>query len=336
MHRLLTEKGMSVRYTEVPGEGHHFITPYKNANLMDQFLLWMLSCRKERGPKHVTFVTYWLRHNKSYWVQVDQMQRYGSPCRIDARVADGNTRLDATTENVRAFSLGPITGTQTIDVRIDHQELGRLDLTNRQSFVRNKAGWQVGGSNTAGEKRWGRSGPISDLFFDNVIYVGGSTGSSDENHFTQSVASFMEAEFRRTNGGVHRGGIPGENSANQRVARDTELSDEEARGNQLILCGTDKTNALVGKYLRQLPLRFGEKSLELGGLRFAGDNVSVFAVFPHPENEARCLAIHGGVSPDAIVFGSHLHTLLLPDYIVYDRARVLAWGFWDNEWKPSK
>jgi pimeloyl-ACP methyl ester carboxylesterase len=336
MHRLLTAQGFPVKYTEVPGEGHHFITPFKNVELMDQYLLWMLSCRKERNPSHVTLVTYWLRHNQSYWVEVDQLRRYGKRSRVDARISDDLTMLQAATENVRSLSLGPIPNARAVQLRLDDQEMGAFDLTRKQTVHWSQAGWNRGARDVSLEKRPGRSGPLSDLFFENVIYVGGSTGSGDENYFTQTIAGFMEAEFRRTNGGVHRGGIPGENSAVQRVALDKELTEDEARGSQLILFGTERTNALVARYIDRLPLKFGDKSLELDGKTFAGDDVALFALFPHPDNPERCLAIHGGVSPDAIVYGSHLNQLLAPDYLVYNRGQILAWGFWNNEWKMDR
>ncbi len=61
---------------------------------------------------------------------------------------------------------------------------------------------------------------------------------------------------------------------------------------------------------------------------------SAFAVFPHPENPERYVAVHGGSSAsDAIAFGTHIDMGLCPDYLVYSRAEILGWGFWDNEWK---
>ena len=336
MNRLLSEKGFATKYTEVSGEGHHFITPRKNTELMDQYLLWMLAQKKERQPKHLSLVTHWLRHNKSYWIEVSQLQQYGKRVQINAEISSDGKQLTATTENARAFSLGPIQDIQRIDLRIDGQDLGAINLSKKHAFHRTDSGWELGARDLALEKRPGRSGPISDLFFENVIYVGGTTGSSDENYFTQGIANFMEAEFRRSNGGFHRGGINGENSAAQRIATDIELSGEDAKQNQLILFGTDKTNALIGKYIDKLPLKFGKNSLQLSGATYTGDDVAVFAIFPHPGNLERCLAIHGGVSPDAIVYGSHLHELMLPDYIVYDRSQVLAWGFWNNQWGIAK
>ena len=71
----------------------------------------------------------------------------------------------------------------------------------------------------------------------------------------------------------------------------------------------------------------------MGDRSYSGEQVAVFAVFPHPDNPARYIAVTGGVTPDAITYGSHLSFQLLPDYVVFDRGKMLDWGFWDNAWK---
>ncbi len=43
--------------------------------------------------------------------------------------------------------------------------------------------------------------------------------------------------------------------------------------------------------------------------------------------------MHGGVTPDAVTWGSHLDMNLLPDYLVYAGGELLDWGFWDSDWK---
>ena len=59
----------------------------------------------------------------------------------------------------------------------------------------------------------------------------------------------------------------------------------------------------------------------------------MFAVFPHPDNPGRYIAVHGGITPDALCWGNYLNLQLLPDYLVYEGGKMLDWGFWDNAWK---
>jgi len=114
-----------------------------------------------------------------------------------------------------------------------------------------------------------------------------------------------------------------------------ELTAETRRNGNLLLYGTPRTNAVLALFEDRLPLRFEDGAIRLGDKTFRGKAAAVFAVFPHPENPARCVAVHGGLTPDAIAWGSHLHMHLLPDYIAYDGGLLLDWGFWDSEWKPQ-
>ena len=75
--------------------------------------------------------------------------------------------------------------------------------------------------------------------------------------------------------------------------------------------------------------------IRIGGKTYAGDQTTVFAALPHPENPNRCVAVHGGVTADAITYGSHIDLGLLPDYIIYSGGEVLDWGFWGNDWKAQ-
>ena len=66
---------------------------------------------------------------------------------------------------------------------------------------------------------------------------------------------------------------------------------------------------------------------------YTADKAAFFAVFPHPENPDRYVAVHGSITPDAIIGGSHLGKMLLPDYIVYFNGELLDWGFWNSQWR---
>ena len=161
----------------------------------------------------------------------------------------------------------------------------------------------------------------------------GTAGTREETFFNNWVASDARGYYRSRNGGVHRGGIMGENSVDLPLVNDVDVDGVSARTNNLLLYGTPSTNRLLARYGDRVPVAFGRNELQLAGRSFTADGVAVFAIFPHPENPDRCIAVHGGSTPDAICWGSHLDMHLLPDYLVYARGEVLEWGFWNNEWK---
>ena len=132
--------------------------------------------------------------------------------------------------------------------------------------------------------------------------------------------------------GVHRGGILGENSIELAVVSDGDLNEDDLLDNNLILYGTHASNAILAQFAGDLPLAFERAAIRLSEKSYASEYVAVFAVFPHPKNPDRYVAVHGGVTPDAHSWGSHLGMQLLPDYLVYAKDKVLDWGFFDNDW----
>ena len=331
MARLLEKKGFSHQYTEVPATGHGCRTP----EIWEKVILWLLQQKKTRSPDHVCLVTYELRHNRSYWVSIDQLERYAERAKLDARRTDDG-RVAVTTENVRTLSLGPIADADSVQVTIDEQEVAEADLTRRAQFRREPDGaWRSGEFDVSHQKHHGCSGPIGDLFRENLILVPGTLGSDEETFFLGNVAGNARRYFRGRNGGVHRGGIMGENNVDLPLVPDSRLLDELCTENNLLLYGTYSTNSVLKRFEGRLPLEFAETSITVAGKTFEGERVAVFAVFPHPENPDRYVAVHGGVTPDAVTWGSHLDMQLLPDYIAYNGGELLGWGFFDNRWKAQ-
>jgi len=328
MAGLLAKKGIAHTYTEVPRTGHGCRTP----DIWKQVIPWLLDQRKQDSPSHVSLVTSGLRHNRSYWVEIDQLAHYGASGEVDAR--RGGERLTVRTEGVRTLSLGPIEEGTALEVIIDGQALGRLNLGRRQSFRRHQSGtWETGTFALRAEKRHQSSGPIGDLFYDGLLLVPGTSGSEEECFYNDWVAGHATGYFSSRNGGVHRGGIMGDNTVELPVVRDVDLRDDDRDGNNLLLYGTPSTNAVLRQFEGQLPLAFEGDAIRLADNLYRGERTAVCAVFPHPHNPQRYVAVHGGTAPDAICWGSHLDMQLLPDYLVYSEGEVLDWGFWDNNWQ---
>jgi pimeloyl-ACP methyl ester carboxylesterase len=329
MVSLLADHGLSHRYTELPKTGHGGC---RDPQLYEKIILWLLDQEKPNAPEHVSLTTYGLRHNESYWLIIDQLGRYRERGLIDGEFLDD--QLLVSTTNIRTFSLGPVDHHSSTDLIIDGLSVGRFDLGARQSFRKHDDGtWELGTFDVTGHKRHSSSGPISDLFFDRTILVAGTSGSDESTFFNRWVASNAASYFKQRNGGVHRGGILGENSVDLAIIDDADLSQDDITNNNLLLYGTHESNSVIGRFRDQLPLRFQDKHIELAGKTYDADGVSVLAVFPHPLNPNRYVAIHGGVTPDAVTWGSHLDMELLPDYIVYSGGEVLDWGFWGNDWR---
>jgi len=331
MARLLEDKGFDCKYTEVPKTGHGC----KKPEIWEGVIHWLLQQEKAQTPNHVSLATFELRHNRSYWVSIDQLQLYGDRALVDANLLD-RSEVQVRTENVRTLSLGPVPDAAAVSVMVDGQAVARADLIHRAAFRRDASGkWSLAELDLSREKHHSSSGPIGDLFHDNLILVPGTSGSDAETFFLDNVSRNAKRFYQSRNGGVHRGGIMGDNNVDLPIIPDSDLSEDNRKQNNLLLYGTYSTNSILKLYEGRLPLEFHEKSIDVCDKTFSGDRAAVFAIFPHNENPDRCIAVHGGVTPDAVTWGSHLDMQLLPDYIAYSGGDLLAWGFWNNHWKSQ-
>ena len=89
-------------------------------------------------PDHVKFATYTLRHNKSYWAVIEQLEYYGERGMIDAEFIKPD-RLIVRTENIKTFSLGPVQDRTSIRLNIEGQVLTEVDLNETMKVSGNLA-----------------------------------------------------------------------------------------------------------------------------------------------------------------------------------------------------
>jgi pimeloyl-ACP methyl ester carboxylesterase len=353
MDRKLTEAGIPHVYIEIPKTGHNA----RREALWKETVPWLLRQKRVKEPDRVTLTVHTLRHNRSHWVEVEQQAASGKPSWVEASVERAGKKARAITSNVRRLVLGPIRGGSSLDLEIDGSTLRGIDLTAPQRFQSAVDGsWsRTGGAIPAAEKRPGLSGPFGDIFIAPTLIIYGDSGSEAESEFNRSMAVNAAQLFSQTNGGLHRGGIQGDNAVLLPVITDKQALDvmqsraasapalakgvtvsaELLSRSNLFFVGGVSSNAALARIAGALPIAFSEKKLALAGRTYQGDHLALYAVFPHPDGR-RYAAILAGGEPDAISWGSHVGLQLLPDYLVFDHDRVVDWGFWSNGWRAAE
>lgn len=335
--RTMAEKfqacGLNFQYFELKGRGHNAFD--SNADYFKENLVWLISQNKVSNPARIKLVCHELRYNKNYFIRIEQLEKYGTPGFVDAEVGYNNL-LNITTRNIRALSIEPLPKLEKITITIDNQKLESVELRQRNTLmIKNNSSWEISPSETihAKEKRHGASGPFGDIFYERSAVIYGTNGDEASNHIMREMGNNAVGFYNLWNGGVHRGVIKGEAEIPIPILKDNEVTDKIKQNYNLFLIGTPQNNAVFKEYNARLPIEFKTDELNLGGKTFRGKDVAVIAVFPHPDNPNRYVAILGGVSFDAISWASHLNLALLPDYLVFDRDEVLEWGFFDNNWR---
>ena len=109
MAKKLDALGYTYEYTEVPEIGHGCQTP----EILRQITAWLLAQKKERYPEQISLVTYSLRHNRSYWTAIDQLEVYGQRGLVEAELTGSVLRVQ--TENIQTLSIGTVDAHPPVD-----------------------------------------------------------------------------------------------------------------------------------------------------------------------------------------------------------------------------
>ena len=78
------------------------------------------------------------------------------------------------------------------------------------------------------------------------------------------------------NGGVHRGGIMGDNAVQLPIIPDVELTEDLLQANNLLLYGVYDSNAILSQFEGKLPLTFEGKTIDLSDKSYTADGSGGF------------------------------------------------------------
>ncbi len=332
MARRFDQLGIAYEFTVVPECGHGCM----GEEQLRSVIPWLCQQRLSQHPERVRLIAHTLRHSRSFWLSIDAFDTYGIPASVDARFTGDVLAVES--DNVRALSIGPVPQQRAVRVDLPGLEAQPFDLSQTaHHFVREGAHWtqQAQPTATAGTKQRGQSGPFGDLFFAPLYIVKGTHGSTQEKFLQQWMAENIPGYFKQTNGGVHRGIFNGESYYDIQVVDDDALGDDALHSANLLLWGTDRSNAVLARFIDQLPLSFNPNGVTVGGRSFTGSHVGLAACFAHPLNARRYMAVVGGVSPESITNATHLNLQLLPDFLVWDADQILAHGHFDAAWRAA-
>ncbi len=327
--------GIPHKYTELHDIGHN--RQFMQEPFFAEVLNWLVGQRRPTDPKLVSFSTGELRHARAYWLQIQQQEHYGSVSTVVAESSDRSVVLR--TDNVRRLSVRrPSRNGHETEFRVDGTSLVVPSEEQSLHFRRESRGpWVFDVRPPQAEKRPELSGPFGDLFYTKTQLVTGTRGSAEESFFNNWCAKDAAFFFKEWNGGVHRGGIRGENWVDLEVATDVEwLSHESsyaANRANVVAYGTPHSNELLAAVADEIAVWAEPEMVRVGERTIRGQKLGLIAVVPFPGGMSRYLGVHSGTSPDATTSGAHLNWQLLPDYLVYDNDRVREWGFFDNHWQ---
>lgn len=340
MVQAAADLGIDIKFHEFTGESHYIyweLPCFKNA------WGWVKDFALEPGPERITYKTYSLEYDTSYWLQIADFIQWGRPATVDCRVTDGGAGLTITTDNIRLLKIdvqqAPLQKIEDFDVV----------LNGKPMQARATANWDlyVPCNNTAVEerdwpprKRKGLCGPVEEVFDTAFVVVAGLSGDAkqDEHNATNAVQWATEWD-------QFADGLP-------RLMTDADVTDEDISKYNLVLFGTPKTNSVLARIADKLPIRIGEgpgdagaatPCYTVGGKTYEGQNLGLVMCYPNPLAPERYVAIYSGELYGKKCGINHKHDLI-PDFIVFkgdqdnydDTNQHVVAGYFDMDWKLNE
>jgi len=296
-------------------------------------------------PERVSFTTYTLRYDRSYWVKIDGLQQHWERGRVEA-VIDSPKQVSVTTEGVTAFTLDMLSGYAPLDpftqpkVLIDGQSLlapkVETDVSWTASFHKDGDKWKVGAITAPGVRKvHGLTGPIDDAFMDSFIMVR-PTGPGNPG-ITKWVGTEMEhaiTHWRRQFRGEAR------------VKDDKDVTEIDIASSNLILWGDPKSNAIIAKIADRLPIAWTPETIQIGDSKYPSAEHTLVAIYPNPLNPKKYIVLNSGFTFREYDYLNNARQVSkLPDFAVVDvrvpmssrfPGKVVMGGFFDESWKLPK
>ncbi len=275
-------------------------------------------------PRKVCFTTWTLRYNRSFWVQIDGLQRHWERARIEADLLGSHGESpEIKTKNISALTLTfppgrsplpPSIGTQAVIV-IDQQGVETPRPLSDRSWIAHyrklDGKWGLAATDEDGKirKRHGLQGPIDDAFMDSFLMI---APSSPPLH--NKTGKWAATEMRHAIDHWRR-----QFRGEARVKDDKDVNDGDIAVHNLILWGDPSSNVILAKIIDRLPLVWNKETVRFGDEQFdAGHHMPVL-IYPNPLNPKQYVVLNSGFTFREYDYLNNARQVpKLPDYAVVD------------------
>ena len=349
MARALAKEGIELVHVIGAKAPHRYTAEAKEE--INRRIDSIVNVGRDPVPVKVRFTTWTLRYNRSFWVQVDGLEKHWEQSRVDADLF-GRDGLgpEIITKNISALTLTMPPGhyppeldtkpSMTIDGEKVDASGALSDRSWTAHFRKVDSHWQPADSDDDGKlrKRHGLQGPIDDAFMDSYLMVR-PTGAP----LNDKVGQWAGVEMRHAVDHWRR-----QFRGEARVKDDKDVTEADVAAHNLILWGDPSSNSLIARIAGRLPIQWDKDVVRLGSKTFtAGHHVPVL-IYPNPLNPKRYVVLNSGFTFREYDYLSNARQVpKLPDFAVLDvdvpvstRAAggIVAADFFTEEWglPPAK
>lgn len=285
-------------------------------------------------PGEIRFETYTLKYPKCHWVSLQKLHKHYDRALVKATYQDN--RYDIQTTNIDRFTIqlpSQMTNKGMATFLLDNQKVPvpiNLSPGKEVVFHRDTKGtWSISkeGPESSRNKSPGMQGPIDDAFTTSFLCVVGT--SQPWNQGAEAFSRLELDRFRKEWKRYFRGELP--------VKPDTEITDQDLAGKNLVLFGDPGSNKLIRQAMPSMPFQWAKDQILWQGVKYDGKNHLPVLIQPSPFSPGRYVVFNSGHTfREADLKGTN--ALLYPrlgDYSLINLkngGKPLASGLFDENW----
>jgi hypothetical protein len=182
----------------------------------------------------------------------------------------------------------------------------------------------------------GLQGPIDDAFMDSFLFVVPSRACANP-----TVEKWVKAELEHAQKHWRQ-----QFRGDLRIKKDTDVTAEDIQNHHLILWGDTQSNQYLAGIADKLPIRWGDKQIQVGDKTFDSSQHVPVAIYPNPKNSRKYVVLNSGFTFREYDYLNNARQVpKLPDYAIIDittppnsryPGKVVLGGFFDEEWQLTK
>ncbi len=235
----------------------------------------------------LSFQTQTLQYNTLFWLTALGLEQHWTDSRIDATASGKNMTLTTLNINRLRVTWPQLQNGSVITVDGKAVTFPQVSPTGAELVKKNNV-WQAAqaGDDNGLRKRPGQQGPIDDIF-NRPFLVVKPTGVSSNEQF-QRWSLFEANHFPERWATVMRGDL--------RIKNDTEVTEDDIKNYHLVLWGDAASNKIIAKIIGQLPIKWDEKHIQLGGKTYATSDHALAMIYPNPLQANRYIVLNSALT----------------------------------------
>ncbi len=345
MEEALAKKGLRLTHIIGPKTKHTI-----DANSM-QIIESKLDALAEQGraqlPTELRFATYTLKYNRLHWLTLTSLGQHWERATVKGKLVPNENVIDLTLKNVTGIRLAipagrsPFAPDKPVQVILSSNSQSQTIVGDRPGSDKSwecdlhfdGQRWNLGQGDTQQlRKQHNLQGPIDDAFMDSFIVVR-PTGKANHELIHQRSQAELEhfvTEWRRH----FRGDAI--------VKSDNEITDDDIQSSNLILFGDPQSNSVIASIIDQLPLKWTDQQITMGGKQFDASHHLPLLIYPNPKNQKRYVVLNSGFTYREFAYLNNARQVpKLPDWAIIDLntpsdslwpGKVVDANFFDERW----